>query len=185
MSEEIVNPILEEMEHDSAREDTLRQMIASAFEARTRVYTLIVGIIVVVATAVAVRVGIRFFQTDEVRGMILYATLFNTCMLAIATVRLFLWQLLLRQGVMREIKRLELRLVELAKNAAAATATMAERRENRCIRRPARLDRVGSGAAGRAPAGRRIWFPTRVAEGRVAGDDLPAAGGRVMIRLLT
>ena len=111
------------------REDTLRQMIASAFEARTRVYTLIVGIIVVVATAVAVWVGIRFFQTDEVRGMILYATLFNTCMLVIATVRLFLWQLLLRQGVMREIKRLELGLVELAKNAAAATATMAERRE--------------------------------------------------------
>ena len=105
------------------REDTLRQLIASAFEARTRVYTLIVGIVVVAATAAAMWVAIRFFQTDEVRGMILYATLFNTCMLAIATVRLFLWQLLLRQGVMHEIKRIESRLVELAKSDATATAT--------------------------------------------------------------
>ena len=123
MSEDIAKRILVEIERDSAREDTLRQLIASAFEARTRVYTLIVGIVVVAATAAAVWVAIRFFQTDEVRGMILYATLFNTCMLAIATVRLFLWQLLLRQGVMREIKRLELRLVELAKSDATATAT--------------------------------------------------------------
>jgi hypothetical protein len=123
MSEDIVKRILVEIEHDFAREDTLRQLIASAFEARTRVYTLIVGIVVVAATAAAVWVAIRFFQTDEVRGMILYATLFNTCMLAIATVRLFLWQLLLRQGVMREIKRIESRLVELAKSDATATAT--------------------------------------------------------------
>jgi hypothetical protein len=123
MSEDIVKRILVEIEHDSAREDTLRQLIASAFEARTRVYTLIVGIVVVAATAAAVWVAIRFFQTDEVRGMILYATLFNTCMLAIATVRLFLWQLLLRQGVMHEIKRIESRLVELAKSDVTATAT--------------------------------------------------------------
>ena len=59
--------------------------------------------------------------------MILYATLFNTCMLVIATMRLFLWQLLLRQGVMREIKRLELRLLELAKNAGSAPASPSER----------------------------------------------------------
>ena len=105
-------------------------MIAGAFEARTRVFTLIVGIIVVAALAAAVWVAILFFRTDEVRDMILYATLFNTCMLVIATVRLFLWQLLLRQGVMREIKRLELRLLELAKNAGSAPASPSERPEH-------------------------------------------------------
>jgi hypothetical protein len=120
MSDEIVRKILEDLEQDSGREDSLRRMIAGAFEARTRVFTLIVGIIIVAALAAAVWVAILFFRTDEVRGMILYATLFNTCMLAIATVRLFLWQLLLRQGVMREIKRLELRILELAKNAGSA-----------------------------------------------------------------
>ena len=129
MSDEIVRRILDEMEHDSAREDSLRRMIASAFEARTRVYTLIVGIIIVAALAAAVWVAILFFQTDEIRNMILYATLFNTCMLVIASVRLFLWQLLLRQGVMREIKRLELRLFELAKNSGTAPGSPRERQD--------------------------------------------------------
>jgi Family of unknown function (DUF6768) len=129
MSDEIVRRILDELEHDSAREDSLRRMIASAFEARTRVYTLIVGIIVVAAMAAAVWVAILFFQTEAVRDMILYATLFNTCMLAIASVRLFLWQLLLRQGVMREIKRLELRLVELTKTSGTAPDSSRERQD--------------------------------------------------------
>ena len=115
MSDEIIKRILDEIEHESSREDSLRRMIASAFEAQTRVYTLIVLIIVVVALAGAVWLGIRFFLTDDIRFMILYATLFNTCMLTIVMVRLALWQLLLRQGVMREIKRLELRLLELMK----------------------------------------------------------------------
>jgi hypothetical protein len=129
MSDEIVRKILDEMEHDSGREDSLRRMIASAFEARTRVYTLVVGIIVVAALAAAAWVSILFFRTDDVRKMILYATLFNTCMLAIATVRLFLWQLLLRQGVMREIKRFELRVLELAKDARTAPASRTEQPE--------------------------------------------------------
>jgi hypothetical protein len=129
MSDEIVRKILDEMEHDSGREDSLRRMIASAFEARTRVYTLIVGVIVVAAAAAAVWVAILFFRTDEIRNMILYATLFNTCMLAIASVRLFLWQLLLRQGVMREIKRLELRLFELAKGSPMAATSPRDRQD--------------------------------------------------------
>ena len=120
MSDEIVRRILGEMEDDSGREDSLRRMIASAFEARTRIYTILVGIVVVAALAIAVWVAILFFQTEVIRDMILYATLFNTCMLAIASVRLFLWQLLLRQGVIREIKRLELRVLELMKDASPA-----------------------------------------------------------------
>jgi hypothetical protein len=111
MSDEIVKKILDEMEQDSAREDSLRRMIASAFEARTRIFTLVGAIIKAVALAAAVWMAVLFFRTEEIRNMILYATIFNTCMLMIATMRLFLWQLLLRQGVMREIKRLELRLI--------------------------------------------------------------------------
>ncbi len=130
MSDDIVKKLLEDLEQDSGREDSLRRMIAGAFEARMRIYTIIVGVIVVAALAAAVWVAILFFRTDEVRGMILYATLFNTCMLTIAMVRLLLWQLLLRQGVMREIKRLELRLLELAKNAGSAPASLMEPHES-------------------------------------------------------
>jgi hypothetical protein len=130
MSDEIVRKIVNEMEHDSAREDSLRHMIASAFEARTRVFTMISAIFKIAALAAAVWVAILFFQTDEIRKMILYATVFNTCMLIIATMRLFLWQLLLRQGVMREIKRLELRLLEFAKNSGSVPASANDRQDS-------------------------------------------------------
>ena len=56
-----------------------------------------------------------YIQTQEVRSLILYATVFNTCIVTIAAVRLFLWQVLLRQGTIRELKRLELRILELTK----------------------------------------------------------------------
>ena len=130
MSDENVRKILDQMEHDSAREDSLRRMIAGAFEARTRVFTLISASIKISALAVAVWMAILFFQTAEIRQLILYATVFNTCMLIIVTTRLFLWQLLLRQGVMREIKRLELRLVEFAKIAGPAPLSPNEQRES-------------------------------------------------------
>ena len=97
-------------------------MIAGAFEARTRVFTLISAVIKIAALATAVWMAVLFFRTDEIRSLILYATVFNTCMLILATMRLFLWQLLLRQGVMREIKRLELRLFEFARNTGSIQA---------------------------------------------------------------
>ena len=122
MSDEIVRKILAEMEHDSSREDSLRRMIAGAFEVRTRVFTLISAVIKVAALATAVWMAVLFFHTDEIRRLILYATVFNTCMVILATMRLFLWQLLLRQGVMREIKRLELRLFEYARITSSTPA---------------------------------------------------------------
>jgi hypothetical protein len=127
MSDEIVRKILDETEHDTAREDSLRRMIAGAFEARTRVFTLITGFIKIVALAVAVWMAILFFQTEEIRKMILHATVFNTCIVIMAMMRLFLWQLLLRQGVIREIKRLELRLVEFAIKTSSVPVSPNER----------------------------------------------------------
>jgi hypothetical protein len=119
MSDELVRKILDDAEYDTAREHSLRRFIASAFEARTRAYTWLVAIAIVLATGVAVWMAILFFGTQELRALILYATVFNTCMLTIAAVRLFLWQVLLRQGTFREIKRLELRIVELTKTLQA------------------------------------------------------------------
>jgi ABC-type sugar transport system permease subunit len=123
MSDDLIRRIMSDMEHDSERDDSVRRMIASAFEARTRTYTFATISIAVVALALAVWVAVLFFKTDDIRWMIAYGTLFNTCMLTIVFVRLVLWQLLLRQGVIREIKRLELRVLEMAKTASNGSAS--------------------------------------------------------------
>jgi Na+/H+-dicarboxylate symporter len=118
MPDDIAKKILHDLEYDSEREDSLRRMFTSAFEARTRVFTFIVGFFIVVFTAIAVWVAILFFRTDDVRYMILYSTVFTTCIVTIAAVRLFLWQLLLRQRILREIKRLELRIITMTEASA-------------------------------------------------------------------
>jgi ABC-type sugar transport system permease subunit len=128
MSDDIIRRIMSDMEHDSERDDTVRRMIASAFEARTRTYTFATISIAVVALALAVWVAVLFFKTDDIRWMIAYGTLFNTCMLTIVFVRLVLWQLLLRQGIIREIKRLELRVLEMTKASANTPANRLEER---------------------------------------------------------
>jgi ABC-type sugar transport system permease subunit len=128
MSDDIIRRIMSDMEHDSERDDTVRRMIASAFEARTRTYTFATISIAVVALALAVWVAVLFFKTDDIRWMIAYGTLFNTCMLTIVFVRLVLWQLLLRQGIIREIKRLELRVLEMTQASANPPANRLEER---------------------------------------------------------
>jgi hypothetical protein len=118
MSDDLIRRLMSDMENNSDREDSVRRMIASAFEARTRTYTFIVMAIMLISTGIAVWLAVLFFRTDDIRWMIAYGTLFNTCMLTIVLVRLALWQLLLRQGVIREIKRLELRILEMTKTAS-------------------------------------------------------------------
>lgn len=119
MPDDITKKILHDLEYDSAREDSVRRFVASAFEARTRVLSFIVGLFIVVFAALAVWVAILFFRTDEVRYMILYSTVFTTCIVSLAATRIFMWQLLHRQRVLREIKRLELRIITMAKPSAA------------------------------------------------------------------
>jgi hypothetical protein len=117
MSDEIAGGRLEELDRESGRDDSLGRMIASAFAARMRAYTFLVIAVVTTAAAAGVWMGVLFFQTEEIRRLILYAVVFNLCALVIASMRIFLWQVLLHQRVLRELKRLELRMLELAKNA--------------------------------------------------------------------
>jgi uncharacterized membrane protein YciS (DUF1049 family) len=73
--------------------------------------------------AVAVWVATLFFQTEDIWFMILYATVFNSCIIIASVIRSFLWQIihstLQRRIIERDIRRLELRMVELSKLVAA------------------------------------------------------------------
>lgn len=120
MTDETIKNILGDLEYDSGREDSLRRFIASAFEARDRTYLLIAVAVTLVGFGIAASVAVLFFQTQEVRDMIFYATVFLTCIIAVATLRVFLWQMLHRQRLLREIKRLEVTIVELAQNLGRA-----------------------------------------------------------------
>lgn len=132
MSEELIRKILDEEipadeQYDPEREDTLGRMVSlgfrSALKGPLRSYIIVTWSFIVLFMAIAVWVAVLFFQTDDVRFMILYGTVFNSCIVVASVVRSFLWQIfhrtLQRNIIERNMRRLELRIVELRKLVAA------------------------------------------------------------------
>lgn len=62
----------------------------------------------------AVVCGILFWKAGETKMLILYATLFLVCIHWIDLMKIFAWQMIHRNGLKREIKRLEIRIAELS-----------------------------------------------------------------------
>jgi hypothetical protein len=113
MTSEIINQILDDSEYDAERAESLREMVLEAFAKRMRSVTIIVGGLLALFIALSIWVTILFFQAEDTWHIVLYATIFNTLMLAIAGIRIFLWQTLHRGRLQRDIKRLELRVMGL------------------------------------------------------------------------
>jgi uncharacterized membrane protein YbjE (DUF340 family) len=60
--------------------------------------------------------AVRFFQSEQTREQILYAAIFICLVQFIGLMKVFAWQMIARNSIKREIKRLEIRLAELAKS---------------------------------------------------------------------
>jgi hypothetical protein len=58
--------------------------------------------------------GIKFFAVEQTKSQIMYAAIFVCGCQFIALMKIFAWQLIHRNGLKREIKRLELRIAELS-----------------------------------------------------------------------
>jgi hypothetical protein len=55
--------------------------------------------------------AVRFFSVEGVREWIAYATLFLAALIAVSLIKLWLYLVWMRNSLMREIKRMELRLL--------------------------------------------------------------------------
>lgn len=128
MSDDLIRKILDEEipaeeGYEQEREDSLGRMallgFRSAWKGPLRSYVVTAWSFILAFMAIAVWVALLYFRTDELRYMILYATIFNACIVIAAVVRSFLWQVfhrtIQRNMIERNIRRLELRIIELAK----------------------------------------------------------------------
>ena len=61
----------------------------------------------------AIYACVKFFDSALAKDQILYATVFLTCVVFISMVKTFAWQMMHRNSIKREIKRLAIRLAEL------------------------------------------------------------------------
>lgn len=113
MNDEQIKRMIEDT-YDDSREDTIRSMVSEFYSRKMLTTALLVWGWAIVFFAGAVYCGYRFLKTDDVRSQIMHAALFICFYVSIGLMKVFAWGMIHRHNIKREIKRLELRIAELA-----------------------------------------------------------------------
>ena len=113
MDEERIKRMMED-EYDPAREDTVFSMIGDFYSRKMLSTAILVWVVAIICAVPAVYSAVKFFGTDDTQWQILYATIFIVCFEGIGLMKVYAWEMIHRHSVKREIKRLELRIAELA-----------------------------------------------------------------------
>lgn len=113
MNDEQIKEIIDGT-YDRSREDTIWSMAGDFYNRRMLFLVVILWAWGLASMAVIIFSGIKFFAVATTRSQIMYAAIFVCGWQLMAIVKIFAWQLIHRNGIMREIKLLELRIAALA-----------------------------------------------------------------------
>jgi hypothetical protein len=119
MNEEQIRRMIDDT-YDDSREDTIRSMLSEFYSRKMAATSAFIWVIAMLFLAGAVYSGVRFFAVAETKDQILYATIFLACFYGMGLMKIFAWQVLHRNSIKREIKRLELRLAEALPSSGKA-----------------------------------------------------------------
>ncbi len=95
-----------------AAEPSLFAESMGVFAGRRRWWNLYAAGVVFGFFALAVVAALRFFGTPDAADRVLWATAFLFGMLIVMSVKIWFWLQMMRNSLLREIKRLELRLAD-------------------------------------------------------------------------
>lgn len=93
-----------------SRDYSLCAMFSQFYNRKMLPIVMVVWINALIFITGAVWSGIQFFQAGETRAQILYAAIFICCVQMIALMKVFAWQFIHRNVLIREIRMLESRL---------------------------------------------------------------------------
>ncbi len=103
-----------EASYDLDREEGVFRQMAGIFRGKMRWMAIVATIYSVVLPVLIVLAAIEFFQTDDTKWQIFYATGILLLAMLLLMVKLWGWMQMNRNSIQREIKRLELRMLELS-----------------------------------------------------------------------
>ncbi len=92
-----------------------RPMIAeslSVFRGRRRFWNIYAAVVTFVAFGVAIFAAVRFFGATEMDAKLLWATVFLAGLIFTLALKVYFWLQMVRNEVLREVKRVELRVAE-------------------------------------------------------------------------
>ena len=107
-----LNEILNDT-YDESKEGTIRSMISDFYNRKMASVIILVWAFGLIFIALAVFSGVKFFVSEQVKDLVMYAVIFLASIHFIGLMKLFAWMMIHRNSIKREIKRLELRIAEL------------------------------------------------------------------------
>ena len=115
MSQTTLKDIIDAPEYDINRENTLRSMLYDFYNRNMMFIVIFIWSWGLAFMIGLVYCGIRFVHAEQTQAQIMYATLALGCFQGIAMLKVFAWQMIHRNSIKRDIKRLEMRVLELPK----------------------------------------------------------------------
>ena len=112
MDDEQVKNIIEDV-YDNSREDGIMSMLRDFYSRKTLSVAIFVWIWGIIFIGGAIFCGIKFFEVEDTQSQIMYASLFTCLFLSVGFMKVFAWEMMHRNSIKREIKRLELRIAEM------------------------------------------------------------------------
>ena len=115
MNDEQIKKIIDSPEeYDESKEDTLLSMVGQLYSRKMFPSLIAHGAYSLVFIVLAVFCGIKFFNAEQVQFQMMYAAIFVCCVQFVVLRKVIYWQMLHKNNISREIKRLELRIAELS-----------------------------------------------------------------------
>jgi len=99
--------------YDASKEDTLLTMVGQLYTREMLPNMLVHAVYSLPFIALSVYCGIKFFDTQLVQFQLMYAAIFICCVHVIFLRKAIYWQMLQKNSISREVKRLEVRIAEL------------------------------------------------------------------------
>ncbi len=104
----------EDRAHFDVEEPTLPEQVFSLFRGRWRWMNVLIVVVMLALFVAAVVTGIRFFEADDAATMLRWGAVAWLCWFAVGFLKLWTWMEMERFAIVREIKRLELRVANLS-----------------------------------------------------------------------
>jgi hypothetical protein len=101
--------------YDDSRGDSIRSMIGEFYNRRMLSIVVLIWVMALLFLGGVVYSAIRFFGVVETGDQIMYAAIFIVCVYMLGLMKIFAWQMIHRNSIKREIKRMELRIAELTR----------------------------------------------------------------------
>ena len=92
---------------NESKEDSIWSMASDFYSRKMLSIVILVWVWAIIFFAGITYCGIKFFKTDQTKFQIMYAALFTCCFQGICLMKIFAWQMVHRQGIKREIKKLK------------------------------------------------------------------------------